>query len=227
MKEFFEALKEYGPEEIKKYLRKTGVKLTEEFIRRVNAYLEKKYPEWGNFMEEALKKGLYWAKNRFLVMKNAIITWCNQNASQLLRFIQSAPVSCKESVAKTLSKQAGQKVASEVTKKATTKVVEKIAVETTKRAVIKGVVSAANPVGLVADVAQMGLELTGNKTAGKVVGATGQMASGAMTGFALGGPIGAGIGAAAGYGLWAGGEVVGNAVGWMFGATQSYDEIKG
>ena len=68
---------------------------------------------------------------------------------------------------------------------------------------------AANPVGIAADFAQAGLELAGKKDAGKAVGATGNIASGAMTGFVLGGPLGAGVGAAAGYGLWFMGEVVG------------------
>ena len=214
-------LQREGPGSIRKYLREAGVKLTEEFVRRVNAYLESEIPEWADLVEAALIKGIYWAKNRLFVLKRSIISWCCQNTSQLLSTIQSVPVSCKESVAKTLSKQAGRKVASKVTKKAATKAVEKIAVNTTKRVVVKGVVSAANPVGLVADVTQMGLEITGHETAGKVVGATGQMASCAMTGFVLGGPIGAGIGAAAGYSLWKGGEVIGDTVGWMFGPKKS------
>ena len=47
---------------------------------------------------------------------------------------------------------------------------------------------AATPVGLVADGAQLVLELSGHKKAGKAVGATGNMASAAMTGFVIGGP---------------------------------------
>ena len=210
-------LKKHGREEIKKYLKNTGVILTEEFIKRTNAYLERKIPEWGDLVEEAVQKGIYWAKTRLLALKSPIISWCNQNASQLLGFIQSVPMSCKKSVTKTLSKQAGRKVASKVTKKAATEAVEKLAANTAKSFAVKGVASGANPLGLVADVTQMGLELTGHETAGKVVGATGQMVSGAMTGFVLGGPIGAGIGAAAGYGLWKGGEVIGDTVEWMLG----------
>ncbi len=51
----------------------------------------------------------------------------------------------------------------------------------------------AAPVGILADGAQMGLEYFGHEKAGKAVGATGNVASGALTGFALGGPVGAAI----------------------------------
>ena len=70
---------------------------------------------------------------------------------------------------------------------------------------------AANPVGFVADLAQAGCEVAGYKGIGKAVGATGNVAAGAMMG-AIAGPPGVLIGAAGGLLLWGMGEAIGLAV---------------
>ena len=70
----------------------------------------------------------------------------------------------------------------------------------------------ANPAGMVADVAQAGLEYTGHEEVGKKVGMWGNIGAGAMGGTAIGGPVGAPIGALAGFGIWLIGEAVGRAV---------------
>ena len=88
--------------------------------------------------------------------------------------------------------------------------------ESTK--VATALVKVANPVGIVADVAQAGLELTGNKEVGKAVGKYGNIASGAMMGAAVGGPVGAAVGALGGFAIWGIGEVVGGLVGRMIGS---------
>jgi hypothetical protein len=62
-------------------------------------------------------------------------------------------------------------------------------------------------IGIVADLVQEGLEYAGHETAGKGVGAAGNIASGAAIGAGLGGPIGAAVGAAAGYLFWKAWEV--------------------
>ena len=90
------------------------------------------------------------------------------------------------------------------------KFVTKNVVKVGLKGTLKG---AAMPVGVAADVAQAVLEYAGYEEAGKKVGMFGNVASGAMVGFALGGPAGAGVGAAGGTLLWLGGE----AVGCMFG----------
>ncbi len=100
--------------------------------------------------------------------------------------------------AKSASKAGGKHAA-----KSGAKVIHAAATATTVAATL------AAPVGILADGAQMGLEYFGHKKAGKAVGATGNVASGALTGLALGGPPGAAIGALAGYGLWKGGEIIG------------------
>uniref|UniRef100_A0A1X7V9P0 Uncharacterized protein n=1 Tax=Amphimedon queenslandica TaxID=400682 RepID=A0A1X7V9P0_AMPQE len=68
--------------------------------------------------------------------------------------------------------------------------------------------AACTGIGLAADVAQAGLEHYGYKEAEKVVGASGNVASGAIYGAALGGPVGAGVSALVGFGLWGAGEIV-------------------
>lgn len=76
--------------------------------------------------------------------------------------------------------------------------------------VAKRALQAGNIIGIVADVAQVGLELAGYEKAGKAVGLSGNVASGALTGFALAGPAGAAVGAVLGAGLWAGAEWIGS-----------------
>jgi len=59
-----------------------------------------------------------------------------------------------------------------------------------------------NYVGIAADAAEFGLGMMGCESQGKVVGAVGNTASGAMTGFSVAGPPGAAIGAGVGLLLW-------------------------
>ena len=60
----------------------------------------------------------------------------------------------------------------------------------------------SNHVGIAADVAEYGLGMMGYERGGKTVGAVGNTVSGAMTGFAIGGPPGAALGAVCGFLLW-------------------------
>ena len=77
---------------------------------------------------------------------------------------------------------------------------------------VKAVLMVSNPAGFVADVAQLGCEVTGNKAVGKQVGLWGNIATGAATGGLVGGVVGAPVGALLGFASWAIGEAVGNAV---------------
>ena len=77
--------------------------------------------------------------------------------------------------------------------------------------------AAANPVGIVSDIAQGGLEYAGYKEEGKTVGKYGNIVSGAMIGGVAAGPPGAAVGALAGFGVWVAGEAAGAVVDWMFG----------
>lgn len=73
---------------------------------------------------------------------------------------------------------------------------------------LKAVTVVATPIGVVADIAQAGLAVAGHKKVGKVVGASGNVTSGAAIDIVVGGPVGAGLGAVAG--VWFAGEVVGD-----------------
>ena len=60
----------------------------------------------------------------------------------------------------------------------------------------------ANYVGIAADAAEFGLGMMGYESEGKTVGAVGNTASAAMTGFSMAGPPGAAIGAGVGLLMW-------------------------
>ena len=76
--------------------------------------------------------------------------------------------------------------------------------------------SMTNPVGIGADLVQLGLELFGYECAGSWVGFVGNIAGGAVFGFFVGGPLGAVTGGTVGYGTWKFGEVATpQAIGWL------------
>ena len=93
---------------------------------------------------------------------------------------------------------AGKQAAKQATKQAVTTAGKQAATQAFKGGIKMG----ANPVGIAADLAQAGFEMTGYKGVGKAVGATGNMASTAMAGFVTGGPPGAVLGALAGLTYW-------------------------
>uniref|UniRef100_A0A1X7TIZ6 Uncharacterized protein n=1 Tax=Amphimedon queenslandica TaxID=400682 RepID=A0A1X7TIZ6_AMPQE len=75
------------------------------------------------------------------------------------------------------------------------------------KSLVRSLTQGATGIGIAADVAQAGLEHYGYKKTGKAVGASGNIASGALCGVAFG-PVGAGVGAMVGLGVWGTGEVV-------------------
>ena len=96
--------------------------------------------------------------------------------------------------------QGGKRLASQGTKQVVTQGVKQG---------MKSAATAATGVGLVADLAQAGLEYYGYEKTGKTVGASGNIASGALFGATIGGPPGAAIGALGGFVIWGTGEFVG------------------
>lgn len=68
--------------------------------------------------------------------------------------------------------------------------------------------TASHPVGYVADVAQILLEICGYEMAGKIVGAAGNSLGGVLAGFSVAGPPGAILGGVLGLGVWAIGEYI-------------------
>ena len=76
--------------------------------------------------------------------------------------------------------------------------------------VTRGALTATlNPAGIVADVAQLGFEATGNKRAGRMVGLSGNVIAGVTAGGIVGGPAGAAVGGVASAALWGFGEMIG------------------
>ena len=79
----------------------------------------------------------------------------------------------------------------------------------------------ANPIGVVADVAQAGLEVAGYEKAAKPVGGAGNVIGGAIMGAVVGGPVGAAVGGAVAGGIWAATEIgawgIGRLAGMVFG----------
>ncbi len=144
-----------------------------------------KVPEWTKLVKDALQKGLDWGKRQLEELKVVILEKCRRNEPYL-------------------------RAALKVGAKSLGRVPFQLLVKIGAKGTLKG---AAMPVGVVADIAQSGLEIAGYEEAGEKVGVAGNIGSGAMLGFALWGPIGAGVGAGGGALLWLGGE----AVGYMFG----------
>lgn len=90
--------------------------------------------------------------------------------------------------------------------------VTKVAITQGAKQGAKTAVKAANVIGVAADITQAGLEYCGYENAGKKVGMTGNIASGAIFGATVGGPPGAAIGAFGGFLIWGAGEVVGDII---------------
>ena len=244
VKYVIEILSEEAKKRIKEALKDLAKAVVKELVTPIHDFFKTKLEkEWIPLVKSAAEKGVEWGKKKLWEMKCTIVGTCNDNETDIVLLIDHAKYTQAQRdhpddvhtqsgvaiVAKAGAKLAARQVASKVTTKAMTEVVRsagRSALRVTSRELVRrsadvglkaALTSAANPVGIGADIAQLGLELCGFKTCGKVVGAVGNMASGAMVGFVLGGPIGAGIGAAAGFGLWYLGEAVGAAVDWLFG----------
>ena len=140
---------------------------------------------------------------------------CRENKEVLkpLTLIATKAV-VREAMAKAAVKVCVRTVASDIAKEGTKealKVGAKQAAKQGTKAVATGLVKAANPVGIVADIAQASLEHMGMEEVGKKVGMTGNIAAGAMLG-SVGGPPGAAVGALGGFLVWGVGEAVGRVI---------------
>ena len=168
--------------------------------------------EWEALVEEVVRRGLEWGLQRVKILKYKILrlickyTEYTDNQSLVSQVLAA---SSRAFVKKAVTKEIAKKVVLETTETVVTKAAGTLVTGVVLTSTGKSMLKAANPVGYVADAAQLGLELVGQKKTGKFVGATGNVASGAMTGMAVGGPVGAAVGAFAGFGLWGAGELVG------------------
>ena len=172
--------------------------MLEEGKRALNDYLTKNYGGWKKIVRDGVEKGLNFAIKALTVAKKTVVQRCRENKELLEQLVKFAvKTTAREIAAKTALKTGLREVAKVGTKNA--------------------IKVAANPVGIVSDLAQGGLEYAGYKKEGKAVGKYGNIVSGAMIGGVAAGPAGAAVGALAGFGLWVAGEATGAVVDWMFG----------
>ena len=160
-------------------------------LRDVLCQLRDVYPAWKEIVRNAITQGIAVGLQLLQNTKSAIIEFCRENpklSEAIVRF-----------GTKTVGRVAADFVAKEIVKVATRAVVK-----TTGKTVVK---VSLNPDGIAADFTQEGLEMAGYKNAEKTVGSVGNISSGAVAGFLVGGPLGAAVGALTGAVLWGAGEV--------------------
>lgn len=203
-------------------------------LQTLREFLEKNVQGFLEIMKDVAVRGFSWAIEKLKVLKDAIVKVCRDNPQLTESMLKlGTKATCKAVAGLATKRLAAKKITTEVVENTVKVLVVRHGVKVTSRAgstVLRSggstlvkvstrnvsktglkstLKAAANPVGIVSDFAQAGLEIAGHKEAGKAVGAAGNIASGAMTGFVIGGPVGAGVGAAAGYGVWFFGEVIG------------------
>ena len=133
--------------------------------------------------------------------------------------------------AKQVGKQAARQAAKQAVRRGAGQGAKQIAKQAARQAAKQGatqgakytakvMTAAVNPLGIVPDLAQAGLELTGYEKTGRAVGVGGNVAIGAAAGALVGGPPGAVIGAAVAGGVWAFGEAAGAAVNWLWSKAE-------
>lgn len=185
---------------VKRVLRWLGQMVLKAVEHVVFQWLVVNIREWAGIARRAVVEGLQWGLRQLETLKDEIIRRWRENLGGLAG--SAAILSVKGVVKAPIIVIAGINYAVETVAKQTLKK----AVSTAGKQAIK---IGANPVGIIADITQAGLEMSGYKEIGKAVGATGNMASTAMLGFVAGGPLGAAVGAIVGLGFWGVGELVG------------------
>ena len=156
---------------------------------------------WKDIIREGVKWGVDKALSALRAVKEKVTKFCREN----------------EVLIEQLTKLATKTGLRTIAAKVVTKQVAKVATKESAKAGSKLLVKVANPLGIVADVAQAGLEVAGMEETGKKVGKYGNIASGVMIGAAVGGPPGAVFGAVGGFAVWGVGEIVGGLIGMAIG----------
>ena len=160
-------------------------------LRVLLCQLRDLYPEWNEIVRKAITQGIAVGRQLLQNIKSSIIEFYRENPKLL------------QEIARFGTKTVGR-AAADVVAKETVKVATRAVLKTTGKTIVK---VSLNPVGIAADFTQEGLEMTGYKNAGKTVGSVGNISSGAVAGFLVGGPLGAAVGALTGAVLWGAGEV--------------------
>lgn len=185
----------------------------------LNDYVIDCYGGWRNLIRQGIEQGVQAALAALRVVKEEVVRACRDNR-ELIRHVSTiATKTVVRQLIPAASKAAAKRVAQTTAKAVTSEVVEQIAKEGAKQMLSQGAKQAAaqgaknlvkmtNPMAIAADIAQAGLEVTGHKEAGKAVGASGNIAAGAILG-SVAGPPGAAVGALGGLAVWVLGEGVG------------------
>lgn len=225
-------------------LRWLKAEVKDEARKAVSSYLNENYGGWKEIVKTAVEKSIDAAIEALKAVKEEVTKVCLENAELMKQLGKVVvKVTAREVITKTGVKvgareaaratakcvvSAGTKRASkfatrraaQVATKETVKLVTrggtKFAAKEATKLGSKSLLKASNPIGIGADLAQAGLEAAGYEDAGKAVGVTGNMASGALMGAAIGGPVGAAVGATGGFLVWGLGEVVGGLVNKAF-----------
>lgn len=164
----------------------SAVKFGIKWARNLDEFMNEFVPEVWSSIKEEVRESLSEALKKLGSLKDIIMEKCREH-EKLLRSMLV-------------------KVGTKALIKAGAQVGLKQSARFGAKAVLK---AATNPLGVASDLTQAGLEIAGYKDTAKKIGAGGNMAGGALAGFAVGGPVGAGVGAAVGTGIWFVGEVVG------------------
>lgn len=184
------------------------------------------YGGWKDLMKQGIEYGINRAQIALRAVKHLVVKAC-ENSPELMKHLakigtkfaarQLIPAASK-AVAKRMAQGAAKTVTSEVAEQIVKEGAKQALSQASKQALAQSAKSLAkvtNPMAIVADVAQAGLEMAGHKEAGKAVGASGNIAAGAILG-SVAGPPGAAVGAMAGLGVWALGEGVGYVIGKLW-----------
>lgn len=162
------------------------VKFGIKWARNLDEFIHEFVPDAWSLIKEAVKESLSEALKKLGSLKNIIMEKCHDYEKLLRNMLVKVGT-------KTLIR-AGAQLGLKQSAKFGAKAVFK---------------AATNPLGVASDLTQAGLEIAGYEDTAKKVGAGGNIAGGALAGFAVGGPVGAGVGAVVGTGIWFVGEVVG------------------
>ena len=154
-------------------------------------FLDERSPEFAEVYSRAVEKGVKPALKYLRTVLNKIVKLCKRHKILISHLGKLAVKGVVSTSTKVAMKFGAGKAASQT---------------------VKTVLKFTTVTGMVADVAQAGLEATGHKQIGQNVGKWGNIGTGAMAGAAVAGPVGAPIGALAGFGTWLIGEAAGQAV---------------
>ena len=184
---------------LKKVLKELNYSSLTDIVDALNSlhkFLRENCPDFAEACSTAVKEGVIQGIKFLQRVLKKIVELCKQN-KELITY---------------LSKLAAKSVVRECAVTLGTKYVIKYGAGKVASQSVKTALKLTNPAGMVADAAQLGLEITGHKEISKKVGLWGNIGTGAVAGGVIGGPVGAPIGALVGLGTWLIGEAVGQAV---------------